>query len=112
MVLLLIVMPDTAYSYDILVHSFFIGYAFAMIFAHGPIILPGVLGITSKPFHPVLYGWLFLVQGSLLLRLLADSLFSLEWRKLSGILSGAGILLYFITLVVLVIRERHHAKVR
>ncbi len=110
--ILLISMPDTAYSYDILVHSFFIGYTFAMIFAHGPIILPGVLGITSKPFHPVLYGWLFLVQGSLLLRLIADSLFSIEWRKLSGIFSGVGILLYFITLVVLVINERLHAKVR
>lgn len=109
--ILLIFMPDTTYSYDILVHSFFIGYAFAMIFAHGPIILPGVLGITSKPFHPVLYAWLFLVQGSLLFRLIADSLFNIEWRKLSGVFSGIGILLYFITLVVLVIRERHHAKV-
>jgi len=110
--ILLIFMPDTAYSYDILVHSFFIGYAFAMIFAHGPIILPGVLGITSKPYHPALYMWLFLVQGSLLLRLIADSLFNTEWRKLSGIFSGVGILLYFITLIVLVIRERLHAKVR
>jgi hypothetical protein len=110
--ILLMSMPDTAYSYDILVHSFFIGYTFAMIFAHGPIILPGVLGITAKPFHPVLYVWLFLVQGSLLFRLLADSLFNLEWRRWSGIFSGTGILLYFITLIVLVIRERQYAKVR
>jgi len=109
---LLIVMPETAYSYDTLVHSFFIGYALAMIFAHGPIILPGVLGITSKPYHPVLYAWLFLVQGSLLLRLVADSLINTEWRKLSGILTGAGILLYFVSLVVLVIRERQHIKIR
>lgn len=110
--LLLVFMPEAAYSYDILIHSFFIGYTFAMIFAHGPIILPGVLGITGKPFHPVLYGWLFLVQGSLLVRLVADSLLSTEWRRISGILSGVGILLYFITLAVLVIRERHHAKLR
>ena len=110
--ILLVFMPDTVYSYDILVHSFFIGYTFAMIFAHGPIILPGVLGITAKPFHSILYGWLFLVQGSLLFRLIADSLFETEWRKLSGILSGIGILLYFITLVVLVMHERYHAKVR
>ncbi len=108
---LLVSMPDTAYSYDILIHSFFIGYAFAMIFAHGPIILPGVLGITSKPYHPVLYAWLFLVQGSLLIRLIADSLLSLEARKLSGILTGMGILLYFVSLIALVIRERNHAKV-
>ena len=52
--ILLMSMPDTAFSYDILVHSFFIGYTFAMIFAHGPIILPGVLGIISKPYHPIL----------------------------------------------------------
>lgn len=106
--ILLVLLPDAAYSYDILVHSFFIGYAFAMIFAHGPIILPGVLGITSKPFHGVLYGWLFLVQGSLLMRLIADSLLNIEWRKLSGIFTSAGILLYFITLIVLVARERYH----
>ena len=109
---LLIAMPDTAYSYDILVHSFFIGYAFAMIFAHGPIILPGVLGITNKPYHPVLYGWLFLVQGSLLLRLIADSLFSIEGRKLSGIFSGIGILLYFVTLVVMVVRAQNKMRYR
>ncbi len=109
--ILLMSMPDTAFSYDILVHSFFIGYTFAMIFAHGPIILPGVLGIISKPYHPILYASLFLVQGSLLLRMIADSLLNSEWRKMSGILTGAGILLYFATLIVLVVRQRYHAKV-
>ena len=109
---LLILMPNTAYSYDILVHSFFIGYAFAMVFAHGPIILPGVLGMTNKPYHPVLYGWLFLVQGSRLLRLIADSLFSIEWRKVSGIFSGIGILLYFVTLVVMVVRAQNKMRYR
>jgi len=109
--ILLVVISDAAYSYDILVHSFFIGYTFAMIFAHGPIILPGVLGITGKPFHGVLYAWLFLVQGSLLWRLIADSMVNTEWRKFSGIFTGAGILLYFITLIVLVTRERYHAQI-
>ncbi len=110
--LFLMLMNETAYSYDIMVHSFFIGYAFAMIFAHGPIILPGVLGIIYKPFHPVLYAWLFLVQGSLLFRLVADSILNLAWRKWSGIFTGMGILLYFITLVLMVIHERFHSKVR
>lgn len=109
--ILLMSMPDTAFSYDILVHSFFIGYTFAMIFAHGPIILPGVLGIISRPYHPILYASLFLVQGSLLLRMIADSLLNSEWRKMSGIITGAGILLYFATLIVLVVRQRYHAKV-
>jgi len=110
--MLLMVLPDAAYSYDILVHSFFIGYTFAMIFAHGPIILPGVLGIISKPYHPILYASLFLVQGSLLFRILADVMLSSIGRKWSGVFTGVGILLYFATLIVLVVRERYHAKVR
>jgi hypothetical protein len=105
--LFLFVLPDSVYSYDILVHSFFIGYAFTMIFAHGPIILPGVLGITNKPYHPVLYVWIFLVQGSLLLRLAADALLHAEWRKISALLMTAGILLYFISLVFLIIKRRN-----
>lgn len=107
---LMIALPDSMFSYDILVHSFFIGYAFAMIFAHGPIILPGVLGITLKPYHPILYAWLFLVQGSLLLRVFSDAISNLEARELSGIFLALGIILYFITLVVLVIRSRYYAK--
>ena len=109
--MLMITLPDSMFSYDILVHSFFIGYAFSMIFAHGPIILPGVLGITLKPYHPILYGWLFLVQGSLLFRVGSDAFGSIEGRKVSGILTGIGILLYFITLVALVIRANYRARV-
>lgn len=109
---LLFFLSDSVYSYDMLLHTFFIGYTFAMIFAHGPIILPGVLGFTSKPYHPILYGWLFLVQGSLLLRLVADSFLSTDCRRISGILTGAGILLYFITLIILVTRVRLRSKLR
>lgn len=110
--LLLMLPSDSAYSYDILVHVFFIGYTLSMIFAHGPIILPGVLGFSAKPFHPVLYVWLGLLQLSLLLRLIADTLIEADWRALSGILSTAAILLYFATLAFLVIRQQRNAKVR
>jgi hypothetical protein len=109
---LLILLGDSLYSYDILIHVFFIGYTFAMIFAHGPIILPGVLGFTIKPYHPILYGWLFLVQGSLLLRLVSDSLMHSELRKISGIITAVGILFYFVSIILLVLRARYHAKVR
>ncbi len=109
--LLLMTLPETNLSYDMLVHVFFVGYAFAMIFAHGPIILPGVLGIGLKPYHPILYFWLFLVQGSLLLRVGADAFANLEGRRISGILTVVGILLFFMTLVAQVIRSRQTAKV-
>lgn len=104
--ILFIVLPESALSYDMMVHVFFIGYVFSMIFAHGPIILPGVLGITIKPYHPVLYGWLFLLHGSLLFRIGFDAVGNLPGRKITGLFTVAGILLYFITMVILVIRAR------
>lgn len=110
---LLLVLPgNNVYSYDMLVHVFFLGYAMSMILAHGPIILPGVLGLSVKPFHAILYVWLFLLQASLLLRLVADSWLLSEWRPISGILSTGGILLYFLSLVVLVLRQLNQAKGR
>ncbi len=81
-----------------------------MIFAHGPIILPGVLGITLKPYHPIVYVWLFLVQSSLLLRIGCDAYGSIEGRKTSGILTGVGILLYFISIIAIVIRTNYRDK--
>jgi predicted membrane protein len=100
------VLPATALSYDMLVHVFFIGYAFSMIFAHGPIILPGELGITLRPYHPVVYAWLLLVQGSLLFLVCSDAVSNLEGRKVSGYFLGVGVVFYFVRLVVLVVRGR------
>src|SRR6187397_1290221 len=53
--LFLMILPDVPYAYDAIVHTFFLGFAFSMIFAHGPIILPGVLGLNVKPYHATLY---------------------------------------------------------
>jgi hypothetical protein len=99
--IILITSPQTAFAYDMAVHVFFLGYTFAMIFAHGPIILPGVLGIQVRPYHPVLYVWLFLTQGSLLFRVVMDGFENPSGRYWSGIVSGIGILLYFLTIVFL-----------
>lgn len=105
-----IVFRDELLAYDALVHTFFIGFVFSMIFAHGPIILPGVLGISVKPFHRVLFFWLFSLQLSWLIRVGADVLFLPYWRKVSGLVSAAAIIGYFVTIAVLTIRGRH-AKV-
>jgi hypothetical protein len=53
------------------IHTFFLGFVFSMIFAHGPIILPGVLGISIKPYHPLLYVWLFFLHASWTIRLVS-----------------------------------------
>lgn len=103
---LLILAPQTALAYDMAVHVFFLGYTFAMIFAHGPIILPGVLGLQVRPYHPILYVWLFVTQGALLFRVVMDAFENPLGRYWSGVVSGTGILLYFLSIAVLSVRNR------
>lgn len=95
----LITLPNTMLSYDTLVHTFFIGFAFTMVFAHGPIILPAVLGISVKPYSPILYCWLVLLQFSLYLLVFSNSIVEIDLRRHSGLITGSSILLYFITII-------------
>ena len=88
-------------AYDVLVHTFFIGFVFSMIFAHGPIILPGVLGIAAKPFHPLLYVWLVLLHLSLVTRIAGDLILNLEERRISAWMSAVAIFAYFATIATI-----------
>lgn len=108
----LITFPNVVYAYDAVVHTFFLGFVFAMIFAHGPIILPGVLGITAKPYHPFLYVPLVVLMSSVLIRVSSDSgLIPGNYRMVSAWLSAGAIFAYFATLGTLTIRSLRHAKV-
>lgn len=98
-------------AYDVIVHTFFLGFVFSMIFAHGPIILPGVLGVSVKPFHPLFYGWLLLLHFSWILRTGSDIILDFQTRKLSGMITSISILGYFGTLAaVTFISLRRNAK--
>lgn len=83
-----------------------------MIFAHGPIILPGIMGISATPFNKNLYVWVGLLQLSWLVRIFADVVVEMEIRKISGLLSALAILGYFVTMATLTIRSQQYAKVR
>lgn len=102
--LFMVLNPDAPLSYDVVVHGIFIGFVFSMIFAHGPIILPGVLGIHVKPYHPLFYLWLVLLHTSWLGRAVADIMLDLSIRKYSGLVSTIAILGYFASLVFVTVR--------
>lgn len=105
-------LADQPYAYDAVAHTFFLGFVFCMIFAHGPIILPGVLGISFKPYHPLLYVWLFFLHASWIIRVVGDLLLSGEIRKLSGMISASAIISYFVTVATLTfLNQTRHAKV-
>lgn len=106
---LMISLPSSvAFGYDAVVHTFFLGFVFTMIFAHGPVILPGVLGLMVKPYHVFLYIPLILLIASVLIRVMADlNLIPLSMQLVSGYLTAIAILLYFITLIL---STRHALK--
>ncbi|PZR38349.1 MAG: hypothetical protein DI538_09885 [Azospira oryzae] len=102
----LLILPEQPLGYDILVHSFFIGFVFSMIFAHGPIILPGVLGISAKPYHPLFFIWLALLHGSWITRAISDITLDMQLRKYSGLISAIAIICYFLSLAIITIRTQ------
>lgn len=58
-------------SYDAVLHAIFLGFVFAMIFGHAPIIFPSVLGLELG-YRPFFYAHLILLHLSLILRLVGD----------------------------------------
>lgn len=102
---------DVSLYYDVTLHTFFLGFVFMMIFAHGPVILPGVLGFSVRPYHAILYVPLAGLLLSLKMRVLADlGCIDLSWRAMSGWVSAGSILLYFLMMAGLTIRGLRNAK--
>jgi len=84
--------------YDAMLHTVFVGFVFAMIFGHAPIILPAVLGRTTSPYHPFLYVPLLLLHASLLLRVVGDLMGWWPGRQWGGFLNALAVLLFLSTL--------------
>lgn len=103
----LIALPDVPFAYDIIVHTFFLGFVFSMIFAHGPVILPGVLGLPVKPYHPLLYVPLVLLVASVVLRIIAGmNLLPHEARQWSAWMTATAMVFYFVTLLSVLVHAR------
>ncbi|WP_133556575.1 hypothetical protein [Algoriphagus boseongensis] len=81
--------------YDLILHTFFLGFSFSMIWAHAPIIFPTIFGIRKTPYHPILWVSWTLFQVSLAGRILFGFLEVYELRKIFGIANGYLILIQF-----------------
>ncbi|MEQ9303181.1 MAG: hypothetical protein RJQ14_04640, partial [Marinoscillum sp.] len=87
--------------YDALMHAFFLGFVFSMIFAHAPIILPCVVGLKFKPYHPTLYLPVILFQLSLIVRVIGGIMSMPYWKQFGGLVNGVVILLFLVNLVII-----------
>ncbi|WP_416867576.1 MAG: hypothetical protein ACMVP2_09850 [Imperialibacter sp.] len=98
------------YGYDATTHSFFVGFLFSMVFIHALAKASYLAGLGTPPFHPVLFVWLILLSGSLLLRVFAtDILLLTTVKKWSGLLNAISILGFLLTLISLTLIRKYRS---
>jgi hypothetical protein len=89
---------ESGFRYDAVLHSFFVGFVFAMIFGHAPVIFPAVLHLPIN-FRPAFYLHLVVLHLALLLRVGADLAEWSQGRQFGGILNTAAIVLFLLNTV-------------
>jgi hypothetical protein len=85
---------DGGPRYDAFLHAVFLGFVFAMIFGHAPVIFPGIVGIPI-PFRRGFYLHLGLLHATLALRVAGDLAAWDPGRRWGGLLNAATLLLFF-----------------
>jgi hypothetical protein len=109
--LVLMGLENHSLFYDLLLHTFFLGFTFSMIWAHAPIIFPTIFGIRETPYHPILWVTWALFQISLAGRILFSLTEGYELRKAFGVGNGYLILIHFglmAGIIIWKIRNRKH----
>jgi Ca2+/Na+ antiporter len=91
--------PTAGFGYDAVLHAVFLGFVFAMVFGHAPIILPAVVRL-AVPFRRFFYVPLILLHFALLLRVVGDVLAWNDGRMCGGLLGVLAILLFLVSTAV------------
>ncbi|MBC7952279.1 MAG: hypothetical protein H7Z12_10755 [Rhodospirillaceae bacterium] len=91
--------------YDATLHALFVGFIFAMVFGHAPVILPAVLKV-KLPFRGYFYGPLAVLHASLMLRVAGDLLALDSVRMWGGLLNGVAVLGFVVMVVGTVLSAR------
>jgi hypothetical protein len=91
-------------KYDAVLHAFFVGFVFSMIFAHAPVIFPAVLVVTPV-FSRRFYGHVALLEAGLALRIAGDLAGSAPVRQWGAVVSAVAIAVFLLnTISALVFR--------
>ena len=85
--------------YDAVLHTVFLGFVMSMVFAHAPVIVPAVLGITVG-YRPAFYLHVTVLHVSLVLRVVGDLVDVLgRWRVYGGLLNAVALLVFVVNTV-------------
>jgi len=90
---------ESGFRYDAVLHSFFLGFVFSMIFGHAPVIFPAVLGVQPR-FHRIFYSHVVLLHLALLIRVGSDFAKWAMGRQWGGILGALAIGLFLVNTIV------------
>jgi hypothetical protein len=94
-------------AYDAALHALLIGFVFAMVFGHAPIIFPAVLRV-QLPYHPVFYLPLALLHVSVALRLAGDALDDGAVLRWGGAASALALTVFIGTMAGAAVRGARH----
>jgi hypothetical protein len=92
-------------SYDAALHALLLGFVFAMVFGHAPVIFPAVLRV-AVPYHPRFYAPLLLLHASLLLRVAGDAAGHFDWTRWGALLSALALLAFIASTAAAVLGGR------
>lgn len=92
-------------AHDPALHALALGFVFAMVFGHAPIIFPAVTRIRI-PWHPVLYLPLALLHLTLLVRVAGGTLGHWPLRAGGGLLNVLALLTFIATVITLIRKGR------
>lgn len=101
---------DSAFQYDLYIHTFFLGFVFSMIWAHAPIIFPLLFTSNISLYHPSLWVVWLIYQLSLLGRLWSAFYSFADLRLLYGQINGYSILAILLTMATIILWRRGIAK--
>ncbi len=91
--------------YDAVLHTFFLGFIFSMIFGHAPVIFPAVLG-RGMLYRPAFYIHVVLLHVFLTVRVVGDLTIELLPHSIGGLINALT-LLVFVLNTILAIRAYH-----
>lgn len=89
---------ESGLRYDSVLHSFFLGFVFSMIFGHAPVIFPAVLQLPPA-FRSFAYSHVVLLHAGLLLRVGSDVVGWGAGRQWGGALNATAVGLFLVNTV-------------
>jgi hypothetical protein len=96
-------------AYDAALHALLLGFVFAMVFGHAPIIFPAVLRV-AVPYHPGFYAPLVLLHASLALRLAGDAGAGYDLKRWGALLSALALVGFIANTAAAVLRGQGRAR--